>query len=516
MLVVCHAPVNYARQQLVPTPLFSGYKNRSVAPEGGLFDSDRTLFDVTQFGAVGDGKTYDTVAVRDATAAVSHNGGGTLLFPGGTSERTYLTGAFNLTSNVIMIVEAGATLLGSPHSEDWPLVEPLPWYGGGSDQQQQGTREYQALVHADGASNVTLTGGGVINGNGMHWWRCKENTEWDHASPPCGNAQGVYHSRPHLIMIVRGSDVKVTNLTVIDSPNWTLHFAMVNGLLVANNSVHSPGTNAPNTDGINLDCTQDALVEDNYVAVGDDALCVKSGIDYLGRTFGKPSQNITFRRNTIGTGHGITIGSEMSAGVSYVIFEDITMDRTNVGIRLKSQRGRGGVVQNVTYRNIHMKSIDEECVQVTLNYHGNGHSTETQTNWTATPAFNDIAFENVLCEHGKASYFLDGLPERAIKRLSLINITMGLRAGTEKRCAHAVCTCDALTMPCPSCCTPDYQLLATRDWMPSAGRRGPSAQYLEIRDRLMEKERRKKEEKGKLKAEKEQKEAAQGPDRPIP
>jgi polygalacturonase len=256
-------------------------------------------------------------------------------------------------------------------------------------------------------SNLTITGGGVIDGNGHRWWGCLRKDDWANASPPCGDDHGVYHSRPHLVMVVRSSDVNMTDLTARDSPNWTLHFAGVKGLLVANNSVHSP-SDAPNTDGINLDCTQNAVVEDNYVAVGDDALCVKSGINHLGRTFGQPSRNIVFRRNTISTGHGITIGSEMSAGVSNVTFEDIIMDQTNVGIRLKSQRGRGGVVHDVTYRNIHKKSIDEECVQVTLNYDANGPpSTDTQTNATATPAFQNIAFENVLCEHGGKSYFLD-------------------------------------------------------------------------------------------------------------
>ena len=488
MLFVSCASVAHVREQLMPATPFS--EDRSNAPGSVLRAAlsvtasmeghckHRSLCDVTQFGAVGDGKTYDTHAVRAAAAAVLHNGGGTLLFPGGTTSRTYLTGPFNLTSNLIMVVEAGATVLGSPLGKDWPLIEPLPWYGGGSDQQQQGTREYQALVYADGVSNVTLTGGGVINGNGHHWWGCIRKDDWTNASPPCGDEHGVYHSRPHLVMIVRSSNVKMTNLTARDSPNWTLHFAMVNGLLIANNSVHSPGYGAPNTDGINLDCTQNAVVEDNYVAVGDDALTVKSGINHLGRTFGQPSRNIVFRRNTIGTGHGITIGSEMSAGVVNVTFEDIIMDQTNVGIRLKSQRGRGGVVEDVTYRNIHMKSIDAECVQVTLNYDSNGVEGGDQTNATATPAFQKIAFENVLCEHGKKSYFLDGLPEQAIRHLSLINVTMGWDVGAEKGCKYAACTCDALTAPCPSCCTQDNQLLASRKWSPSAGRRGPSAEGL--------------------------------------
>lgn len=154
MLTVSYTwSIAQARQQLIPATPFSGGRGGD-APGGSLGAAlsvsatmgrcqHGSLCDVTQFGAVGDGTTYDTDAVRAAAAAVNHNGGGTLLFPGGTSSRTYLTGPFNLSSNLIMVVEASATVLGSPYSDNWPLIEPLPWYGGGSDQQQQGTREYQ-------------------------------------------------------------------------------------------------------------------------------------------------------------------------------------------------------------------------------------------------------------------------------------------------------------------------------------------------------------------------------------
>lgn len=105
----------------------------------------------------------------------------------------------------------------------------------------------------------------------------------------------------------------------------------------------------PNADGIDIDASQNVLVEDNYFSVGDDALCVKSGIDYFGRSYGRPAKDIVFRNNVIGTGHGITIGSEMSGGVQNVTFENIRMDHTGTGIRMKSMRGRGGEVKDVTY-----------------------------------------------------------------------------------------------------------------------------------------------------------------------
>ena len=150
---------------------------------------------------------------------------------------------------------------------------------------------------------------------------------------------------------------------------------------------------------------QNALVEENYFDVDDDALCVKSGRDWDGRQFGRPSRDILFRNNVIGRGHGITVGSETSGGVFNVTFENISMAKTGTGIRMKTERGRGGVVSGVTYRNIDMHEIQGQCVQITLNYH-NGLP---RTNKTGTPVMKDILLENVQCDKGATSYWIDGL-----------------------------------------------------------------------------------------------------------
>jgi polygalacturonase len=123
-------------------------------------------------------------------------------------------------------------------------------------------------------------------------------------------------------------------------------------------------------DGLDIDAVQNALIEENFFDVDDDALCVKSGTVYEGRAFGRPARDILFRNNVIGRGHGITVGSETSADVYNVTFDNITMTNTGTGIRMKSERGRGGIVSGVTYRNIDMVEIQGQCVQITLNYHG--------------------------------------------------------------------------------------------------------------------------------------------------
>lgn len=336
------------------------------------------VFDVTAYGAVGDGKTYDTVAIRKAAAALlAGERGGTLLFPAG---KTYLTGAFNLSSNTHVEIEVGATILGSTRGDDWPLVVARtvwPQMGHGSDcppGAESCRLMHQALVFGWGQTNVSLSGGGALDCNAQKdtWWSCAR----DLAKPPCSG-----YGRPHCLMLSNVSDVEVSHLHVSNSPDWTLHFSSVTRLHVHHMNVTNP--DEPNADGLDIDSTQDALIEDNHFDVGDDALCVKSGIDWFGRQYGRPAKNILFRRNTIGRGHGITIGSEMSGGVSNVTFEDITMENTGTGVRLKSERGRGNIVEDIIYRRIHMKEIAGQCVQVTLNY-ARGLK---PTNKTATPIF---------------------------------------------------------------------------------------------------------------------------------
>jgi polygalacturonase len=245
-------------------------------------------------------------------------------------------------------------------------------------------------------------------------------------------------------MLANTTDIEVSHIEIKNSPDWTVHFSSCTRVHAHHLTVLNPLE--PNADGMDIDSSQDVLVEENYFSVGDDALCVKSGIDYFGRRYGRPSKNILFRNNVIGTGHGITIGSETSGGVENVTFDNITMDHTGTGIRMKSMRGRGGEVNNITYRNINMKEIDGECIQMTLNY-----KKAAPTNKTATPIFDNILIENVVCEKGHASYFLDGLPEQSILGVTFRNVSMGTEVGKESSCSGIVCVCEG-SPSCPSCC----------------------------------------------------------------
>ena len=177
----------------------------------------------------------------------------------------------------------------------------------------------------------------------------------------CGNV-----SRPHLFLLYMGKNLTIHNITIKDSPNWTLHIANFSGVHVYDIRIFNP--QGYNRDGIDIDASQNVLVENSLVDAGDDALCVKAGANWVGRHDSRRSENIIFRNIRIGTGHGITIGSDMSAGVRNVTFQNISMDGTGCGIRMKAERGRGGVVEDIVYRDITMRNILSEAVQMTLNH----------------------------------------------------------------------------------------------------------------------------------------------------
>ena len=189
-------------------------------------------------GAAGTGAVYDTAALRAAAAECGAAGGGTLLLAAG---RTFLTGHFNLSSNTELRVEG--TLLGSPNATDYALVQPLPWYGPDPGALED-AREWAPLVQSWYASNVSITGAGVLDGNGAAWWRCAGNI----SAPPCAG-----HTRPHGIRLVGGAGFRISGVTIRDMPMWQVHLAYVTDVHVHDVSITAPDSGGPNpshnTDG---------------------------------------------------------------------------------------------------------------------------------------------------------------------------------------------------------------------------------------------------------------------------
>jgi polygalacturonase len=306
---------------------------------------------------------------------------------------------------------------------------------------ESGRLMHQSLLFTWSTTNVSVGGGGVIDCNGDFFQGCGS----DLAKAPCSG-----HARPECVFFSNATDVVFEDVTVLNSPDWTLHFSSVDRLRVRRVNVTQPG--GGNRDGIDIDSCQDVVVEDSYFASGDDTLCVKSGLDFFGRRYNRPSRDIIFRNITTGQGYGITIGSEVSGGVENVTFENITVHHQTAGIHIKAPPGRGAYIRDIVYRNIHLINV-RQCILI-------GIDGGKDLNATALTNVSNILFENVRCDVGTtSSYDMAGQNNSfPIQNMRFVNVTMG-NNGTvgvpmkQANCQAVDCTCDALTSPCPTCCT---------------------------------------------------------------
>lgn len=399
------------------------------------------MFNPLDFGAKGDGVANDTPAVRAAAAALAAAGGGTLYLPFGY---TFLTGAFNLSSHAVLRV--AGTLLASNASADFVLIPPLPWLGGGQDAPMSGQPEWSPVISAWDATNVTVTGGGVIDGNGAAWYACFADKL---RSPPCNG-----FSRPQLLRPVRVEDFSLFNVTLRDSPAWTIHLAWTTRATLTNFTVTAPASQG-NTDGVDVDCAVDTLVADFVYAGGDDAVAVKAGEDWFGWTFGRPTVNATIRRVSILSGNGYAIGSEESAGVHGVTFQDVTVNCTGSPLRckhgtyIKAARGRGGAVTNVVIDRVTTVGTNEFGHGFTLDY---TRPEPPPQNATATPSIANVTIANSVVRGGGVAFDFTGLPESVITGVRLVNVSVAPGVGNGD-CSYVVGTCEGMATGCPKCFT---------------------------------------------------------------
>ncbi|GMH25106.1 hypothetical protein Nepgr_026949 [Nepenthes gracilis] len=297
---------------------------------------------VTEFGAVGDGRTLNTEAFRKAVQylkSFENRGGSQLNVPNGT----WITGSFNLSSNFTLFLDEGAIILASQDPKDWPIIEPLPSYGRGRE--RLGGR-HMSLIHGNGLTNVVITGNnGTVDGQGKIWW-----DQWWNRT--------LEHTRGHLVELMNSNNIMISNLTFRNSPFWTIHPVYCSNVLIKNMTILAP-LNAPNTDGIDPDSSVCICIEDCYIESGDDLVAVKSGWDQYGIRTARPSSNIIVRRvsGTTPTCSGVSIGSEMSGGISNITLEDIHVRDSASGVRIKTEVGRGGYIVNISVVNIALKRV---------------------------------------------------------------------------------------------------------------------------------------------------------------
>jgi polygalacturonase len=428
---------------------------------------DRSV-SIVEFGAVGDGRTTCTRAIHEAIAHLSAQGGGRVIIPAGV----WLTGPIVLRSHIELHAEAGALVMFSQHFDDYPLIR--------SSFEGLVAVRCQSPLDAEGAEHIAITGKGVFDGGGEAWRPVKKSkltgNQWRKLVESGGVVdetgaiwwpseaalkgremvdklieQGIgdieayrpYRDflRPNLLSFRRCKYILLDGPTFQNSPAWCLHPWASQHVTVRNVHVRNPWY-SQNGDGLDIDSCQHVLVENCTFDVGDDAICLKSGKNKAGRDFGVPTEHVEVRGCTVYHGHGgIVVGSEMSGGVRHVHVSDCTFIGTDIGIRFKSCRGRGGVVEQIEIERIRMKDIDGDAISFNLYYEGLEGSgqyggDEKQPVTEETPVFRKISMRDIVCRGAEKTLLINGLPEMPIQQISLENIICQSDEGIIVRHAH--------------------------------------------------------------------------------
>ena len=393
------------------------------------------VYDLVELGADRQGINKCTEIINKAILEASGEGGGTIFFPSGK----YLTGPIHLKSNITLDIEAGAFVQFSDDFDDY-----LPYVRA----RYEGIfmKTFSPLIYAEGASNITLKGEGTIDGNGRLWWSEIEKISsdvrangkvtnsnkyqqlWANQNPDLVDSKYGKNQffRPPFIQFIECEDVKIEGLTIKNSPFWTVNPVGCNNVVVSGATILNP-EDGHNTDGINPSSCSNVRISDCLISVGDDCITIKSGRDKHGRDYGKPCENITVTNCIMEKGHGgVVIGSEMSGGVKNVTISNCVFDGTDNGIRLKSARGRGGIVENIMVTNIVMQNIRRIGFIFNL-FYDRGTSVEPVSE--RTPIFRNIHIDHVTGVNIEKVGAMTGIEEMPVDEVSFSNISFKAEKG---------------------------------------------------------------------------------------
>lgn len=405
---------------------------------------------LADYGAVGDGVTLNTTAFSDALGELSSKGGGRLVVPAGI----WLTGPIALPSCTELHLEADAIIVFSSDQDLYPIID--------TNFEGLDVRRCLSPIHAEGAHDIAITGKGIIDGNGDAWREVKKrkvgSDQWksivgkggvlsddgsvwfpdegykkaratagslNYPDPSLDEEEIKTFLRPVMVSFRECERVLLKGVTFQNSPAWNLHPLWCKDVIIKNITVRNPHYSA-NGDGIDIDACENVLLTGSSFDVGDDAICIKSGKDADGRRHARKCRNLTISDCTVYHGHGgFVIGSEMSGGVEDILVKDCRFIGTDVGLRFKSTRGRGGLVKNIRCENIYMKDIVSYGVIFNLYYAGvaasdmaEGEAVPAVEVDETTPEFRDMQFSNIVCSGAAQAIYINGLPEMPVSGIS--------------------------------------------------------------------------------------------------
>jgi hypothetical protein len=403
----------------------------AVVTSGAVLAAAPAFQDVTSFGARGVGTTLTTSAIQQAVDAAAAQGGGKVVVPPGR----FLTGPIFLKSHVQLELMPGAVLLGSTNIADYAAIDGR-WEG-------VERKVYSSLFTGTGLEQVTICGRGIIDGQGAGWWEAHRKTV---ALRKAKGIQGrepenppeapLRWPRPRIINLYNCTNVLIRDLTLRNSPSWTVHPVYCENVTLDNISITNPA-DSPNTDAVDPDSCRDVRISNCRFDVGDDCIVIKSGYNEDGRRVGIPCEDVLVSGCTFVHGHGgVVIGSEMSGSVRNVVVVNCIFDGTERGLRVKTSLGRGGVVENVRASNLVMRNITDAAFSITAAYDREVKDGAGRAAAEAIPVLRHLHCRGITVANADKVADLSGLPESPLEDFSLRDVQVSsCRAGI--RCANA-------------------------------------------------------------------------------
>ena len=372
-------------------------------------------FNITDYGAVGDGQLDCSEAFKDAIEACHDAGGGRVIVPQGS----YLTGAIHLKSNVNLYISENATVKFSQNPADYlPIVYT----------RYEGTEcyNYSPPIYAFEQQNIAITGSGTLNGQGdnTHWWNWTQLDNQDvsqlrqQAEDGVPVAQRVYgdghHLRPNMIQPYHCQNVLIDSVTIKNSPMWHVHPVLCTNLTIQNMTVVGHG---PNNDGCNPESCRDVWIKNCYFNTGDDCIAIKSGRNADGRRVNVATENVIIQNCTMKDGHGgVVMGSEISGSCRNIFAEDCSMNSPNLNraLRLKTNSIRGGVIENVYLRNITVGQVSEAAFKINF-YYGEGDISDFP------PIVRNVEIRNMTVQNCRYALLMRGYARSPISNIRIID-----------------------------------------------------------------------------------------------
>lgn len=420
---------------------------------------------VADFGGVADGKTLNTEAFDAAMKALAAKGGGHLNVP----EGIWLTGPITFQSNIDLHIGKGAVILFTDDPSQYDIID--------TNFEGLDTRRCRSQLYAQGCRNISITGEGIVEGNGDGWrllkkdkvtasqWKAhlekypygilskdgkiwypdeyymdaftRKSTDQNVCSEPLDEVKYRRFLRPAMLTFDSCDGILLEGVTFQNSPSWNLHPLFSKNIIINKITVRAPHY-SQNGDGVDIEACKNVVLSGSSFDVGDDAICIKSGKNEDGRRHGIPCENLIIDGCAVYHGHGgFVVGSEMSGGVRNIKVSNCNFMGTDIGLRFKSARGRGGVVEGIWADRISMKDIVGDAVIFNLYYEGKsaleakGASAgkERKEVDITTPEFRDIHISNIVCNGAARAMFFNGLPEKPVRGIEIHDCDITARQG---------------------------------------------------------------------------------------